>query len=214
MAGYTRQSSLDIINGLDITAPPLNAEFNQIQTAFGTTGHTHDGTPGNGPRVNLSTSVSGVLPAANGGTGAKGNIGAASAPTTGDDSADGYAIGSWWEVVGTGQMFYASGVTPGAAVWNMVLAENSSSAYLPQFTNTSDLGSLTYKFKDLYLSGGIITGSAVSVGGNLAVSGSTNFAAGINGTSASFTGDIALSGTASLNAKLADIISRLEALEA
>lgn len=214
MAGYTRQSSLEIINGLDITAPPLNAEFNQIQTAFGTGGHAHDGTAGNGPKINLTTAVANVLPAVNGGTGAKGNIGAASAPTTGDDSADGYAMGSWWQVAGTGQMFYAASATPGNAVWNMVLAESASSAYLPQFTDTSDLGSLTYKFKDLYLSGGIITGTAVSVGGNLAVSGSTNFSAGISGTSASFTGDIALSGTSSLNTKLADIISRLEALEA
>ena len=29
MAGYTRQSTSSIINGANITAPPLNAEFNQ-----------------------------------------------------------------------------------------------------------------------------------------------------------------------------------------
>jgi len=213
MAGYTRQSSLEIINGLDITAPPLNAEFNQVQSAFSTTGHTHDGTAGNAPKVNLTTSVTGVLPATNGGTGAKGNIGAVAAPTTGDDSADGYSVGSWWEVAGTGQMFYASSVTPSAAVWRMVLAENTSSAFVPQTTESSDLGSLTYKFKDLYLSGGILTGTAATVGGNLSVAGSTSFAGGISGTSASFTGDVALSGTSSLSTKLADIISRLEALE-
>jgi hypothetical protein len=34
MAGYTRQSVADIINGANITAPPLNSEFNQLQTAF------------------------------------------------------------------------------------------------------------------------------------------------------------------------------------
>ena len=44
MAGYTRQSIADIINGADITAPPVNAEFNQLAAAFhGTTGHSHDG---------------------------------------------------------------------------------------------------------------------------------------------------------------------------
>ena len=30
MAGYTRQSVATIINGANITAPPLNAEFNQL----------------------------------------------------------------------------------------------------------------------------------------------------------------------------------------
>jgi len=34
MAGYTRQSVASIINGANITAPPLNAEFNQLLAAF------------------------------------------------------------------------------------------------------------------------------------------------------------------------------------
>ena len=69
--GYTRQSSADIITGANITASPLNAEFNAIQDAFNsTTGHTHDGTSGEGPLINLTTSVTGTLPIANGGTGA------------------------------------------------------------------------------------------------------------------------------------------------
>ena len=37
MAGYTRQSIADIINGADITAPPLNAEFDQLASAFDST---------------------------------------------------------------------------------------------------------------------------------------------------------------------------------
>ena len=32
MAGYTRQSVADIVNGENITAPPINAELNQIQS--------------------------------------------------------------------------------------------------------------------------------------------------------------------------------------
>ena len=40
MAGYTRQSTASIINGSPITAPPFNAEFNQLLAAFNaTTGH-------------------------------------------------------------------------------------------------------------------------------------------------------------------------------
>lgn len=70
MAGYTRQSGADIVNGEEVTAPPLAAEFNQLQAAFhGSTGHEHDGTTGDGPRINLTTSVTGVLPIANGGSG-------------------------------------------------------------------------------------------------------------------------------------------------
>ena len=60
MAGYTRQSLPDIQNGSEITAPPLNAEFNQLSSAFnGSTGHTHDGSSGNAPKIELSPSVAG-----------------------------------------------------------------------------------------------------------------------------------------------------------
>ena len=44
MAGYTPICG-DILNGSEITAPPINAEFNQLVAAFnGSTGHSHDGT--------------------------------------------------------------------------------------------------------------------------------------------------------------------------
>lgn len=80
MAGYTRQSAANIVDGLTIFAVDLNAEYNQLQSAFNaTTGHTHDGTTGNAPLINLATSVTGTLPftstsgtlaVARGGTGA------------------------------------------------------------------------------------------------------------------------------------------------
>lgn len=70
MAGYTRQSAADIVTGNTIFAAPLNAEFNQLVSAFdGSTGHAHDGSSGNAPLIDLTTSVTGVLPQANGGTG-------------------------------------------------------------------------------------------------------------------------------------------------
>ena len=54
MAGYTRQSSSSIVNGSDITAAPLSAEFNQVVSAFhNTTGHKHDGTAAEGPVIGL-----------------------------------------------------------------------------------------------------------------------------------------------------------------
>lgn len=70
MAGYTRQSAAEIITGATITAAMFNNEYNQIEAAFnGASGHAHDGTTGNGPPISLTTSVSGILPLANGGTG-------------------------------------------------------------------------------------------------------------------------------------------------
>jgi hypothetical protein len=66
MAGYTRQSSAEITSGEEIKATPLNNEFNAVQAAFsGTTGHTHDGSTGNGPQINLTASVTGRLPLTN-----------------------------------------------------------------------------------------------------------------------------------------------------
>jgi hypothetical protein len=54
MAGYTRQSAADIVTGEIVEAAPINAEFNQIQSAFDeTTGHAHDGTAGEGPTIPL-----------------------------------------------------------------------------------------------------------------------------------------------------------------
>jgi hypothetical protein len=70
MAGYTRQAAANIAAGLTISAADHNAEYNQIQAAFdGTSGHTHTGGSGNGPKIPLTTSVSGILPVANGGSG-------------------------------------------------------------------------------------------------------------------------------------------------
>lgn len=68
--GYARQSSGVIINGGTIQASHFNNEFNAL-LAFcdATTGHTHDGTAGGGAPISLTSSVTGTLPVANGGTG-------------------------------------------------------------------------------------------------------------------------------------------------
>lgn len=69
--GYTRQSASKIVDEATIEAADHNAEFNQLEAAFnGSTGHAHDGTLGEGPQINLTTSVTSILPVANGGTGA------------------------------------------------------------------------------------------------------------------------------------------------
>ena len=52
MAGYTRQAAANIVTGGVIDAADFNAEYNAIEAAFnGSTGHTHDGTAGNGPNI-------------------------------------------------------------------------------------------------------------------------------------------------------------------
>lgn len=53
MAGYTRQSSADIVPTAVVRATPLNNEFNAIRDAFDVTnGHQHDGSAGNGAYIN------------------------------------------------------------------------------------------------------------------------------------------------------------------
>ena len=52
MAGYTRQSSSQILSGEIVSASPLNSEFNQVLAAFSnSTGHKHDGTAAEGPPI-------------------------------------------------------------------------------------------------------------------------------------------------------------------
>ena len=90
MAGYTRQSVADIINGAEITAPPINAEFNQLVSAFNaTTGHAHDGSTGSAPKIDLTTSITGYLPAAHGGVGGKNKFDATTAPAASNDGSEG-----------------------------------------------------------------------------------------------------------------------------
>ena len=68
--GYVRQSSADIVQGNVVNAGPINNEFNALRDAFdGNLGHSHDGTVGEGPPINLANAVTGVLPVFNGGTG-------------------------------------------------------------------------------------------------------------------------------------------------
>lgn len=76
-AGYTRQSAAEITASLPIKSSSVNAEYNQIQSAFdNTTGHDHSGsTTGVGAKIILTSAVTGVLPLANGGTNVAGTTG-------------------------------------------------------------------------------------------------------------------------------------------
>jgi hypothetical protein len=153
MAGYTRQSVADIINGANITAPPLNSEFNQLQAAFAaSTGHSHDGTTGNAPLINLATSVSGYLPAANGGSGGLNNLTATTNPTITNDTGSGYAVGSVWVNTSTDECFVCTDATAGAAIWQKTVFVYAN-AIKPAVTNTIDIGTSSLKYKDIYIDG-------------------------------------------------------------
>lgn len=70
MAGYQRQAAANIQPDLPINAEDLNLEFDALAAAFhNSTGHPHDGSAGGGPKISLTSSVSGILPIAQGGTG-------------------------------------------------------------------------------------------------------------------------------------------------
>jgi hypothetical protein len=75
--GYSRTSEASIVAGSTAKAGDVNTELNAVVAAMnGTTGHAHDGTTGNGPKIPLASSVTGTLPLANGGTGATTDVAA------------------------------------------------------------------------------------------------------------------------------------------
>jgi len=202
MAGYTRQSVSQIINGADITAPPLNAEFNQLLAAFeATTGHGHTGATGDAPQIPLATSVSGFLQAANGGSGGKNNF-STSNPTITNDTTQSYAVGSLWINTSTKKIFICASATASAAEWHEVVA-NTGTSITPTVTNTVDIGSSSLKYKDLHLAGnanvaGISTlaqlNSTTSTLGSVTVGGSGSNGS-INGVVIGSTNPTAISGT-------------------
>ena len=164
MAGYTRQSISQIQNGSDITAPPLNAEFNQILAAFNaTTGHGHTGATGDSPKIPLATSVSGYLPLAHGGVAGKNNV-TTSDPTVTDDTGDGYAIGSVWLNSSTKAIFICTANTTNAAAWEEVVTSTGNS-FAPTSNNTVDMGTTSSRYKDLFLSGNADVGGTLDVTG-------------------------------------------------
>lgn len=69
-SGYVRQSAGQIVTGNTIQASDFNNEYNALANfADAVVGHDHSGGSGLGPLIPLSTSVTGVLPVAKGGTG-------------------------------------------------------------------------------------------------------------------------------------------------
>mgnify|MGYP001328998132 FL=1 len=155
MAGYTRQSSSSIASGQAVSAVPLNNEFNQVQSAFdASSGHNHDGsTSGNGPKIVLTTSISGYLPLAHGGVAGKNQV-TTSNPAATNDTGEGYAVGSFWGNSSTKRGYIAYAVGDDAAEWKEIAHINKDgNAIDPGADNTVDLGTNSNQFKDLYING-------------------------------------------------------------
>ena len=182
MTGYTRQSVASIINGEDITAPPLNAEFNSLQSAFnGTSGHSHDGGTGSAPKINLGTSVSGYLPSLHGGVGGLNNMAASTAPTTTSDVSSGYAPGSIWLDTSTGRFYLCVVNTANNAIWTELVGVQEANRIVPHTNDAVSLGTTTFRFKDAFFAGtvnspNITAASALTSTGTLTVSGASTLA--------------------------------------
>ena len=150
--GYVRQAAADIVTGAVIEAAPLNLEFNALRDAFHeTSGHSHDGTTGEGPKIDLTTSASGVLPIARGGIAAIHKINGTAAPTVNDDSDDGYGPGSMWVDTTNDRIYFCVDATVAAAVW--VYAGNSSGWQPLDATLTALAGVTTAADKLIYATG-------------------------------------------------------------
>ncbi len=116
--GYTRQSAAQIATGQIVQAGPVNDEFNALQSAFNTTsGHSHDGTTGGGPKISLLSSIIGILPVINGGIGGLNKLDATTGPTVNDDTSDGYVVGSLWADVTNDYLYVCIDSSAGAAIW-------------------------------------------------------------------------------------------------
>ena len=150
--GYVRQAAADIVTGAVIEAAPLNLELNALRDAFHeTSGHSHDGTTGEGPKIDLTTSAAGVLPIARGGIAAIHKINGTAAPTVNDDSDDGYGPGSMWVDTTNDRIYFCVDATVAAAVW--VYAGNSSGWQPLDATLTALAGVTTAADKLIYATG-------------------------------------------------------------
>lgn len=139
-AGYTRQADAEIEPDLLIDAADLDAEFNAVQAAFnGTSGHSHDGTTGEGPKISLSTSITGILQSTNGGIGGIHKLDATAAPTANEDANDNYVVGSWWINTTSDIPYVNVDSTVGNAIWFRFQPYDAELAAIAGLTSAADM---------------------------------------------------------------------------
>ena len=148
--GYTRQSETEITDGETVFAGPLEDELDAIQAAFNaTTGHSHDGTAGEGPKINLATSVQGILSKAQGGTGINVDTIPIASGTNNITVTANEAFVSYTS--GKGTLFIASGSNTGPVQINMnSIGLRKAKKFLPDI-GESELASQDIVTGGLYL---------------------------------------------------------------
>lgn len=153
--GYTRQSDAEIEDGETIDAIDLDNEFDAIVSAFdGSSGHSHDGTTGEGPKISLGTSITGILPVANGGFAGIHKVNGTTAPTVNDDSNDNYAVGSLWIDTTNDVAYICLDSTSGAAIWERYTPYDADLVAIGELTSAANklpyaTGSGTWALTDL-----------------------------------------------------------------
>lgn len=164
--GYTRQSAAEIAPNETITAAGLEDEFDAIEAfAHGSTGHSHDGTTGEGPKIALTTSISGILPVANGGFGGIHKLNGTTAPTVNDDTGDNYVPGSLWVDTTNDIAYICLDASSGAAVWQRYQPYDVDLAAIAALTSAADkvpyaTGAGTWALSDFPAYGRLVAASA------------------------------------------------------
>jgi hypothetical protein len=114
--GYsTRQSSTEIIDGQTANAADFNNEFNALLAAFASTGHSHNGSNGEGSVIDIA-SLSGVLGSSNGG------ITSTNADPLVTNGGAGFSKGSLWLNASNKTAFICASNGASTAIWLRIKA--------------------------------------------------------------------------------------------
>ena len=187
--GYTRNDTANnIADGNVINASDLDGEFDAIQSAFnGTTGHSHDGTTGEGPQIDTGGLA--------------------------DDAVTAAKLDETATFTMAGLSVTGNTTLGDAATDTVTVTADVASNLIPSADGTYNLGASGSEWQDLYIDGtanidSLVADTADVNGGNIdgTVIGATTAAAGtftsVTGTSLDINGSADVSGTLSVAAKI------------
>src|SRR5210317_188345 len=145
--GYTRNDTANnIADGNVINASDLDGEFDKLQTAFdGTSGHSHDGTSGEGPQI------------------AAGGL-ANNAVTTDKIANDAVTLGTK-----TSGNYVAAGATSGTGISGSVSSEGGTFTVTSNATNANTASTIVARDGSGNFSAGTITASLTGTASNAAL---------------------------------------------
>jgi len=188
--GYTRNDTANnIADGNVINASDLDGEFDAIQSAFnGTTGHSHDGTTGEGPQIDTAGIANDAVTL---GTKTSGNYVAAGAVS---------GVGLSGSAASEGATFTVTSNATDANTASTIVARDASGNFSAGTITAALTGNVT----------GNVTGSSGSTTGNAATATALQTARTIAGNSFDGTANITIASTdlsdsGSINAATLDI---------